>query len=488
MMDEKRIYNAITRIDDDLLDKSINGNAKKTVSNAARIRIVAIAACLTLIVAGAIFAVPNLLRAGKGHAINPPADNTSAVSVVKSGNRITGRQELVYGDYSSLSDGAAEMLPPCFYIQTVIEAEVVEVLPDTYYYAASYSQPNHVVKLRVVDQVRGDGMPGEIYLRYPYYDTMVFDGYERFIMSVEQVGTDNFALINDTQGRVDFFPNMFVVTTGDIGYGSVIAFKDGRVDSSFWDKTDYNVSRIPRGKELFNALFDYPKSNYYPATRKETIGNVKNNIIKLAADGDNWRVSTNRYNYVTVDDVFVSPEAKAIKPYLEPNEGNVFVHYLSPREDRVVAEYTRIINGFLTDETIVINGYDGENGNVSRSIVCYTAENLSKVPDIGNAIENIDLSNLAPLHIEVTSGMELAYSNASGIYRNIGGKVYGIIRVMWYYRSPEYKNGLLPDDMYYLYDENGNGSIIEREELKSIIGDDSFIRRFPYGSVMVVSK
>ena len=91
-----------------------------------------------------------------------------------------------------------------------------------------------------------------------------------------------------------------------------------------------------------------------------------------------------------MDDVFVSPEAKAIKPYLEPGEGNVFVHYLSPREDRVVAEYTRIINGFLTDETIVINGYDGENGNVSRSIVCYTAENLSKVPDIGNAIENIE--------------------------------------------------------------------------------------------------
>ena len=103
-------------------------------------------------------------------------------------------------------------------------------------------------------------------------------------------------------------------------------------------------------------------------------------------------------------------------------------------------------------------------------------------------IENIDLSNLAPPHIEVTSGMELAYSNASGIYRNIGGKVYGIIRVMWYYRSLKYKNGLLPDDMYYLYDENGNGSIIEREELKSIIGDDSFIQRFPYGSKMAVSK
>ena len=31
-MDEKKIYNAITRIDDELLDKSINGNAKKAVS------------------------------------------------------------------------------------------------------------------------------------------------------------------------------------------------------------------------------------------------------------------------------------------------------------------------------------------------------------------------------------------------------------------------------------------------------------------------
>ena len=93
-MDEKKIYNSITRIDDNLLDKSINGNAKKTVSNAARIRIVAIAACFALIVAGAIFAVPNLLRSGKEHAINPPADNTSAVSVIKSGNKIIYPQEI----------------------------------------------------------------------------------------------------------------------------------------------------------------------------------------------------------------------------------------------------------------------------------------------------------------------------------------------------------------------------------------------------------
>ena len=226
--------------------------------------------------------------------------------------------------------------------------------------------------------------------------------------------------------------------------------------------------------------------NYYGCAMH--IGNVKNNIIKLAADGDNWRVSTYRYNYVTADDVFVSDEAKAIKAYLEPGEGSVFVYYLSPREDRVVAEYTRIINGFLTDETIVINGYDGEIGNVSRNSACYTEENLSKVPDIGKAIESFDLSKIAPPHIEVTAEMELAYSNAKGIYRNIDGKVYGIIRVMWYYRSSEDIDGLFPDDMYYLYDENGNVSILEREELKEIIGDDSFIQRFPYGSTMVVSK
>ncbi|MBE7093010.1 MAG: hypothetical protein E7365_07540 [Clostridiales bacterium] len=468
----------LSSIKDKVYAKTNLKNERKPNKN-IWIRFGAIAACLLLIVS-AVIVVPIINPPNP--IINPPNNDISSISTMISGNKITGKQELLYGDYSSGNEDGAIMVGPGFEIQTVIEAEVVEVLPDTYYYVASYYKPLHVAKLRVVDQIRGEGLPKEIFLCYSYYDTNVFDGYERFIMSLEQVGIENYALVNGTQSRVDYFFNMFEVgsITTDLGYGSVIAFNDGKVDDSFWEKTDYCVSKAYLGREGFNDMLDSPSSNYYPASRNTTIAKVKSNIIELANDKDNWHISTNRYNYVTSDDVFVSEEAKAIKTYLEPTETNVFVYYLKLKEDRVIAEFTRIINGFKTDETICINGYNGEKGNVTRSNVTYTEDDLAKVPNIGETLESMNLSELKPSHIEVVDGMHFEYANAIGVYRKVDGKIYGIVRVIWDYSFSEYTNGFIGDDCYYLYDENGNGSIVERDELKEVIGDDSIIASFSY--------
>ena len=83
-MNEKKVYNAITRIDDDLIEKSINRKSKKTVSKGVRIRFWAIAACLVLFVAGVVIAAPVLFRSGKNPAINPSSANTLPVSDIKS--------------------------------------------------------------------------------------------------------------------------------------------------------------------------------------------------------------------------------------------------------------------------------------------------------------------------------------------------------------------------------------------------------------------
>lgn len=458
--------------------------SKKKNNGGIWMRVGAIAACFLLIVS-AVIVVPMFRDSGDNPIINPPNSDIPSISTMISGNNITGKQELIYGDPSSGSEGEADMIAPGFEIQTVIEAKVIEVLPDTYYYAASYYEPFHVAKLRVVDQIRGDGLPEEIYLCYPYYDTTVFDGYECFIMSLEQVGVENYVLINETQSRVDYFSNMFEVRlTRDLGYGSVIAFNDGKVDESFWEKTDYLVSKVNIGKGVFDHMLDSPSANYFPASRNTAIAKVKSNIIELANDDDNWHVSTRRYNYVTVDDVFISDEAKEIKSYLEPSDTNVFIYSLTLDEERVIAKYTRIINGFRTDERIVVNGYNGENGNVSRDGGIYTEDALAKIPNIGEALANMKLSELNPPHIEIAEGMSFSHSNASGIYRMVDGKVYGIIRVMWYYQYPGIENAYMKDDMYYLYDENGNGKIVERDELREVIGDDYFIQRFSYDGII----
>ncbi|MBE6684621.1 MAG: hypothetical protein E7592_03090 [Ruminococcaceae bacterium] len=458
------------------------------------LRFGAIAACFVLI-SSAILVVPMLREDDPGvipgpgttdnPVVNPPNHNVPSISTIISGNKITGKQELVYGDPSSGNEGDAEMIAPGFEIRTVIEAEVIEVLPDTYYYAASYYQPFHVAKLRVVDQIRGEGLPNEIFLCYPFYDTTIFDGYERFILSLDQVGAENYMLINDTQSRIDYFSNMFeVCLTRDIGYGSVIAFNNAEVDESFWEKTDYLVSMVSIGRDVFDNMLDSPSSSYYPASRTSTIEEVKSNIVELANKTDNWHISNRAYDFVTLDDVFISDAAKEIRSYLEPSETNVFMYSLVINKDRVIADFTRIINGFKTDETICINGYNGENGNVFRQGESYTAEDLAKVPNIGEALEKMDLSELKPSHIEVVDGMYFKYANAMGVYRKVDGKIYGIVRVIWHYTFPEYTNGYVSDDCYYLYDENGNGSIVERDELKEVIGDDSIIARFSYDDMV----
>lgn len=483
-MNDNDFLDGVTNVENDIVEHfvSIDNELQRKAKEKRKkkyIRTGMIAACLVLIACVALIPViKNMI----GDAVIDPPDVLS-VSTVTAGNSITGKQELVYGDPSQ-SEGEADMIAPGFEIQTVIEAEIVEVLPDTYYYATSYYLPFHVAKVRVVDQIRGKGLPSEIFLCYPYYDTNVFDGYERFIMSLEQVGIENYMLVNDTQKRVDYFSNMFeVCITRDIGYGSVIAFNGGKVDKSFWDDADHLVSKVSIGKEFFEGMLDSPKNYYYPAQENSSVTEVKKNITELAKNKDNFHIWDNICDYVTADDVFISESSKEIRSYVTPSENNVFMQNITLREDRVIADYTRIINGFITDEKICINGYTGENGNVSKSGETYTDGDLQKIPNIAEALDNMDLSELKPPHIKITDDMYFSHSNASGVYRKINGKVYGIIRVMWYYGIDGIERAYQKDDMYYLYDENGNGTVVERDELKEVIGEDSFIQRFYYDAM-----
>ncbi len=453
---------------------------KGTINKRKLTRLIAIVAAALLIVGTAI-ATPVLLY-GLPH--NPP-NTTDRISTISGGASISGKQEIVFGNTTNDSIGDADMIAPGFEIQTVIEAEVVEVLPDTYFYAASYSLPLHVAKLRVVDRIRGDGVPAEIFLCYPYYDTSVFDGYDRFIMSLEQTGTENYMLVNGTQSRVDYFSNMFEITlTRDLGYGSVIAFNNDRVDESFWDNTDHLVSKVNIGKDYFDSLLSSPDAHKYPAAKNSTLSKVRANIISLAADEDNYHIRDRGCDYVTLDDIFATDESRSLRTYLEPTDKSVFSQEIIVNTDRVIAFYTRVINGFLTNEEIIIGGYDGDAGNVSRRGESFTPHDLEAVPDIASALSELDLSALSPPHITLTDELSFAYCKASGVYRKIDGQVYGVIGVIWNYRQNQITNAIRKDDLYYLYNQNGEGEILERDELRAVLGNDPFIQIFPYDSTM----
>lgn len=445
----------------------------------------AIAACFALIVSAAI-SVPILRDAGD----DPSKNGVQSVSTITSGNKLTGKQMAVYGKYETEKSGFAIILGTGFYINTVVQAKVIEVLPD-YYYLPDSNMPYHIARLSVVESIRGSGLPEEIFLQYPFYSADVFDGYETFIFSLRQIGVENYMMINDAKREIDYFSHMFTIAcVTDLGYGSVIAFNNGKVDTSFFDKVQHhNVG------DMIERMLNDPISHHYPVGHDTTLSEAKANIIELSADetDDNSFKCARQGDYITLEDVFFSEESKQMIPYLEPSETNVFTQDINIRDDRIVAIYTRVINGFMTDEKVIISGYNEDNGSVIREGGIYTEADLAAAPNIGEALEDMNLLDLKPPHTEVTDEMKLNYAEALGVYLKKDGKVYGIIRVFWRYTHPDAKNmrnACTMDDQYYLYDENGDGCIVEREAIEDFIGDayfiwgNKFVFSFPYNTMI----
>lgn len=382
--------------------------------------------------------------------------------------KLTGVQELSIGDRDDNIGPDKELrIAPNFPLHTVIEAEVLEILPDPY--RPCQGREVRVVKLKVLDAIRGKGLPKEIYFCYPYYDTTLLEGYDRLILSVKQMGVEDYMLLNTTQKQGEFFPNMFEDATFDPGYGSVIAFKDGVVDAGFWDKAnhrnmpDYYVER----------MLENPDEYGYPAAYGDSPPDVKARIRKLVIQ----KGIPKRYDYLTAEDFFSTAESRAIREYLSPASGNLFAHTIQWAGDGIWGlEYTRAVNGFLTDEVITVS----PKGKIEKKGAQYSHEDIVKLPDLGAELEKLDLLALSPPHIDPEEEVRLDYAQANGFYRKAGGEVYGIIRVKWQYRPNSGGNRLLEDDYYCIYDAYGNSQVLERDALKAIIGDDLLIERFGY--------
>lgn len=455
-MKPKNLLDAMGGIDGDLIEEAERYRKRRNIPLWTKIG--ALAACLAMVVSMGLLWM-------KGE---------DPQSVIGDPRKLTGVQELAIGD-REYTVGKASYASPGFPLQTVIEARVVEVLPDTYRPCEGIEV--HVAKLEVLDVICSDGMPEEIYLCYPYYDTAVFDGYDRLILSVRQIGVENYLLLNTTQKQVEFFPHMFEAFF-DPGYGPVIAFKDGVIDTGFWEKANHTVSRIPHGEDQIRLMLENADEFGYPATYGDTPDDVKARIRKLATEGEGAKPR----NYRTAEDILPPSERKVLLSYLSPDSGNLFANTIETVIDNrgnvvQVLKYTRVVNGFLTDEVITV---DLDSGKVERSEEKYSSADLSKLPDLGAELAEMNLSALVPPHVTLVDGMQLIYAQASGYYRMAGSEVYGIIRVKWLYRPDSGSNALLQDDYYCLYDDRGNSRVLERDALKEIIGDDSLIEIFSY--------
>ena len=95
------------------------------------------------------------------------------------------------------------------------------------------------------------------------------------------------------------------------------------------------------------------------------------------------------------------------------------------------------------------------------------------------AIKNLNLFERDPPHLKIDSRMELKSASIWGVYRKINGRKYGAVRVVWCYEHPDILE--CPEgDCYFLYDDEGNGSVLERDTLRDLLGDDAIDAVFHY--------
>ena len=538
-MNKQQFNEALCFIDADIVDGYIQQKDALKAAAARKnmwLRVGAVAACFCVMVA-AIVALPMMLRDDPPPVVvddttpadtttdtAPPADTTAPIVITDPNTPpkapILDDHGIISGPPSLMIDNPA---PPDddpwtdylsnyyrynydFYARIVVEAKVIEVLPDIYYMPDEETS-YHVVRLEILDEIHGEGLPKEIYYTYAKYDETIFDGYDTFIFSLEQIGIENYVLINKTQGKVEFFPQMFsgCSPATDPIKGTVIAFSDGVLDVNFWRTLTSDEIREWKsvlGTEDYYINRDYvedtSEKNYYPARLGDTVQTVKQRIIDTIALHKASETTPytpafnfNRSNpsYVTAEQIFTSEARKQLLEYVSPSENNVFYYDLNVGYGKYLdMTFYRIIHGCETYEEIYMGKSEivyksdaTKDPNFNDIYDTYTPEQLQNVPDISYVINNLDLSALTPPHITLDENTTFRSCKAKGWYRCVNGKVYGIIRIYWQY---DYENGTDPkgyirDDMYYLYDSDGNGRIVERDELRAVIGNDK-IYNFDY--------
>lgn len=481
-MKKEKIFEAIGALDGALIEESEAYAAIALHRHRMRIRMLSAAACLLVAIAALIAAMP-LLRGSEGGGVGASHQMSW---------KIDGKLFCAEGEAPE-SSAQASFMSPGFYIRTVVEAEVLEILPEGYYQAGELGfGKRRVARLRVVDVIRGEGVPSEIYLSYGEADHGILEGCETLILSLCQIGIENYTLIGEESG-ITMFPHMYRAEVGSLGYGSVIAFKDGYVDEAFIEQSK---ARLPYSfmREHIDALYDDPHkwctlhgshTSCFPATRDSSIGEVKAAILANAENAEHRYVYED-CGFVSAEDVFVTEGQKELQSYLAPSEWNVFTHYLMIGDMSIT--YTRLIGGIQSDETVIVYPKDdttlfhfrAEKWQTGEGFAHtwdrYTQKEVENAPVLTAIMAAITSDAVQPPFFKPGTAHSLFYFTVCGYYEKVKGDVYGILRPVWYYIDRgDPKRGYYLDYTFLVYGEDMEGREMTKAEMSELVGSGSVI-------------
>jgi hypothetical protein len=344
----------------------------------------------------------------------------------------------------------------------VVHAKVIEVLPGVYKDTLT-NRCYHILKLETLEAIYVKNMPEEFYLRLSTDYSTDLKKFTSLVLSIQQVGIENYLLNNWDQAQIQAFSLLFELTGSSAGpfydsYGDLIAFTDGVWDKRLykmegWELSDYYIERLPT---------DYPVRDGYT-----TIEDCKSRILQRISKQN----STPKKVY-TAADIATGAAQEELLAWVAPFKNGVYAQKFNKSGS---VEYTRLINNFPTNETIYI-GQDG----AYRQSEHFTQDDLDSIPHLGLFMLDMvfKIVTMDSPHADYYKNKPVSLKSfwAEGKYYKVKGQVYGLVKVCWEYWTNDTvhytDSGAFYDTLYYLFSADGSYIIAERDEIAALLGDD----------------
>ena len=336
--------------------------SKKNNNSGIWMRFGAIAACFLLIVS-AVIVVPMLREDDPGvipgpgttdtPIVNPPDYTPIIFDATVSPEQLNGNGlEFIVGSSVSISGGESAT-PPRFEFSSgiAVKAKVVKNHPDKYYKldVSSEYRPTayRLIQMETIEVISGENVPQYFLYLIPEYVYVDMSVYDSLLISMSQIGVENYVLKNATQNRMESFELLvFADYQDNPELGNIIAFTDGIFDESLWQNHSWLY-----GYQFAKLDLDNPEHSNLVVARGDSEGVV---ISAIKKQFDEWHPTGYQEPSVSTID-FTTQAAKDALEYVKPFANGVFSQTYLPYNGNGELIFRRYINGCQTEETIKID-------------------------------------------------------------------------------------------------------------------------------------
>jgi len=304
----------------------------------------------------------------------------------------------------------------------VVEAKIVEILPDVYTRGNEIlgSDRWHMLRMKTLDVVAGKNMPREFYLMLPADYSTNLSRFDSFLLTLSQRGFDTYTLINTDQRRYESFSPVFspvsldpdnseingYISTPNVQFG-ILAFRNGFLDMSLWDADVWD--NRSRGERLLAS------ETVFPVEKGASLAEAKLGI--LLSRWQNRKYIKNRS--IRYCEELEKQPAGILAEYLDAHAFDQ--RFYRPNGHPLGERYRRLINGFQTNECYLLL----QDGTIEDSPVKFTEEEIATLPDLEAVLRDMT----AQMPENSTETTCLAEVRAG--YHKENDKVFGYVRLVW---------------------------------------------------------